>query len=86
MTGRDVILGKIIKSIRIVIIFMTMTRWNGTIENNGTTLHFQMKIIQSPVGITGAMVTDGHGIILLNGNATEWPAGSIMMKKILAVS
>ncbi len=55
--------------------------WNGSIENNGTALHFQMKIIQSPSGTSGALVTDGHGIIPLNGSDTEWPAHSLVLDK-----
>ena len=42
-------------------------------------LHFQMKIIQDPSGTAGALVTDGYGIIPLNGASKEWPASTISL-------
>ena len=51
--------------------------WNGTFENNGMALHFQMKIVQTPLETTGGLVTDGYGIIPLNNGENEWPASSV---------
>lgn len=57
--------------------------WNGTIETNGTALHFQMKIIQSPAKTAGALFTDGYGIIPLNGTNYEWTADSVSLTSTL---
>ncbi|MCP4105251.1 MAG: hypothetical protein GY749_06905 [Desulfobacteraceae bacterium] len=57
--------------------------WNGTIETNGTALHFQMKIIQTPTKTTGALFTDGYGIIPLNGTNEEWAADYISLSPTL---
>lgn len=53
--------------------------WNGAIEHDGLAAHFQMKIIQQGGEVTGALVTDGYGIIPLNGESTEWPATSMTL-------
>ncbi len=57
--------------------------WNGTIETNGTALHFQMKIIQTPTETTGALFTDGYGIIPMNGANQEWTASSVSISPML---
>jgi len=51
--------------------------WNGSLESDDMSLHFQMRIIQGPSGASGALVTDGYGIIPLNGTGKEWPASGI---------
>ncbi len=57
--------------------------WNGTIEINDASLHFQMKIIQEPSGAKGALISDGYGIIPLNSENEkgEWPAETISLSK-----
>jgi hypothetical protein len=47
--------------------------WMGSIENIGTSVHFKMKIIQSPSGSSCQLIGDGYGIIPENGDSTEWP-------------
>jgi len=53
--------------------------WSGTMQIFSMDLHFQMKIVQDPTGTTGALVTDGYGIIPLNGASKEWPASTMSL-------
>jgi hypothetical protein len=53
--------------------------WSGSMQILSMDLHFQMRIIQDPAGTDGALVTDGYGIIPLNGASTEWPVNAISL-------
>jgi len=53
--------------------------WNGIIENNGMSLHFRMKIIQSPSGTEAGLIGDGYGIIPLRADKSEWTADSVYL-------
>jgi len=58
--------------------------WNGIIKNKGAALHFQMKVIQSSAGGTAAsLITDGYGVIPLNGSVSEFPAQSVSLNSTL---
>lgn len=53
------------------------TLWNGSYRNAGLSVHFQLKILRRGGAVSGALVTDGFGIMPLNGKATEWPLATI---------
>jgi len=48
--------------------------WRGLLQLTGASLPFQMRIAKTGSGISGTLVTDGAGIIPLNGTSYDWPA------------
>jgi hypothetical protein len=53
--------------------------WNGSYENAGLSVHFQLKILRNGGAVSGTLVTDGQGIIPLNGGGSEWPLAGIAL-------
>ena len=53
--------------------------WNGRYQNAGLSVHFQLKIVRNGGAVSGALVTDGFGIIPRNGEGDEWPLTSIAL-------
>ncbi len=64
---------------RTIYIYDNDSVWDGTIEIGVTALHFQMKIIQSATGTAASLMTDGNGIIPMNGTSNEWPATGVSL-------
>lgn len=51
--------------------------WYGSIQTNGASLHFTMRILQSEVENTAAIISAGEGIIPNNSQVGEWSASVI---------
>lgn len=51
--------------------------WRGQYQTGGLSLRFDMKILRQGDAVTGALVTDGYGIIPRNADSDAWPVTHI---------
>ncbi len=53
--------------------------WNGSIDMEGTSVHFSMVIVQGASSLSASLIGDGYGIIPANPPDNTWPCTAVSL-------